>query len=164
MDHRTFSLVILTGSTSGIEICPAEKDLMHTVHCYLKTGDCRDSLYRHSQAIYISSTASSQNFCTMYFSSHNSCNLTFFLLYNSLKDKIPTTRNEWLTVLYNWERNLFHCLVSINVQQAWMNVNRCDFFHVEEFSDMPLLHPHLYVRCHSVRLPLCCHLSHSNNM
>ena len=35
---------------------------------------------------------------------------------------------------------------------------------MEEFSDAPLLHTHLYVRDHLVRLPLCCHLSHSNNM
>ena len=52
-----------------------------------------------------------------------------------------------------------HCWVPINVQQALMNVNRCHFFCMEEFSVTPLLHPHFYVRCYSVRLPLCCHLS-----
>jgi len=36
------------------------------------------------------------------------------------------------------------------------------FFHMEEFSDTPLLHMHFHVRCHFVRLPLCCHLSHIN--
>ena len=28
----------------------------------------------------------------------------------------------------------------------------------------PWLHPHSHVRCHSIRLALCCHLSHGNNM
>ena len=57
-----------------------------------------------------------------------------------------------------------HCLVSINVQQALMNVSGCHFFCTKKFMDTPLLHRELYVRCHSVRLPLCCLLSHSNIM
>ena len=52
-----------------------------------------------------------------------------------------------------------HCLVSINVQQASMNRHNC-FLCMTEFSGTPLLHPHF----HFVRLPLCCHLSHSNKM
>jgi len=56
-----------------------------------------------------------------------------------------------------------HCLVSINIQQALMNFSGCNFFHMEETNSIPLLHVHFDVRCHFVRLPLCCHLSHSNN-
>ena len=57
-----------------------------------------------------------------------------------------------------------HYLVSINVQQVSVNVNGCHLFHMEEFNSTPLLHPHLHVRCHSVRLPICCHLSHGKKM
>ena len=53
------------------------------------------------------------------------------------------------------------CQVSINIQQAVMNVSECDFFCMEEFSDTPLLHIYFHVRCHFVRLSLCCHLSDS---
>ena len=53
-----------------------------------------------------------------------------------------------------------HCLVSINLKQASVIVNGCHFFHMEKFSDTPLLHLHV---C-SVRLPLCCHLLHGNNV
>ena len=53
------------------------------------------------------------------------------------------------------------CLVSVNVQQVSVNVSQCSF-STEEFSDTPWLHMHFHVRCHSVRLPLCCHLSHGN--
>ena len=55
-----------------------------------------------------------------------------------------------------------HCLVSVNIQQASMNVIGCSFFGMEEFSYTPLLHMHFHVRRHFVRLPLCCHLSHGN--
>ena len=44
-----------------------------------------------------------------------------------------------------------------------MNVNAI-FSHKEELSDTLLLHTHFHVRHHFVRLPLCCHLSHGNNM
>ena len=54
-----------------------------------------------------------------------------------------------------------HCLVSRNIQQAPVNVNGCYFFHMEEFSNTPLLHVHFYARQRSVRLPLCCQPSHS---
>jgi len=57
-----------------------------------------------------------------------------------------------------------YCLVSINIQQAVMNVNGCHFFHMEEFSDTPLVHPHFHVSLYSVRLPLYCHLSYGNSM
>jgi len=55
-----------------------------------------------------------------------------------------------------------HCLVSVNVQQASMNVIGCNFLRMEEFNYTPLLHTHFHVRCHFVRLPLCCHLLHGN--
>ena len=55
-----------------------------------------------------------------------------------------------------------HCLVCINAQQAPRNVNKCWFFHMEEFSDTPLLHLHFYVRRHFIRLPQCCRPSHGN--
>jgi len=57
-----------------------------------------------------------------------------------------------------------HCLVSVNVQQASMNVTGCNFFCMEEFSYTPLLHMHFHVIRHFVRLPLCCHLSHGNKI
>ena len=56
------------------------------------------------------------------------------------------------------------CLISITVQQILMNANGCNCFCMEEFRSTPLFHTHFSVRCHSVRLPLCCHLSHGNNM
>ena len=44
-----------------------------------------------------------------------------------------------------------HCLVSINVQKALMDVSvGAIFFHMEEFSDTPLLHLYFHVRCHLV--------------
>ena len=55
-----------------------------------------------------------------------------------------------------------HCLISINIQQVSVNVSGYHFFHVEEFDDTLSLHTHSHVSCHSFRLPLCCHLSHSN--
>ena len=57
-----------------------------------------------------------------------------------------------------------HCLVSINIQQDSMNISECSFFCTEEFNYTPLLHVHFHVKCHYVRLPLCCHLLHSNKM
>lgn len=62
-----------------------------------------------------------------------------------------------------------HCahiryLVSINIQQASMDINGRHFFCVEECNDTPLLHPHVHVRHHSVTVLLCCHLSHDNCM
>ena len=53
---------------------------------------------------------------------------------------------------------------SRNVQQVLMNGSGCHVFHVEEFSSIRLLHPHFHVRHHSVRLPVCCHLSHGSKM
>ena len=57
-----------------------------------------------------------------------------------------------------------HCLVSINVQQTSVNVNRCCFFHMKDFSVTHSLDTCFCVRNHSVRLPLCCHLSSGNKM
>ena len=50
------------------------------------------------------------------------------------------------------------CLVSINIQEASMNVNGCHLFLMEEISSTPLIHLHFHIRCHFVRLSLCCHL------
>jgi len=57
-----------------------------------------------------------------------------------------------------------HCLVSVNIQQASMNVIGCNFFCMEEFNYTPLLHTHFHIRRHFVRLPLCCHLSQGNKI
>jgi len=59
-----------------------------------------------------------------------------------------------------------HCLVFRNIQQVLMNVNECQFFCIKEFSDMLLLHRHVYfhVRWHCIRQPLCCHMSHRNKI
>ena len=57
-----------------------------------------------------------------------------------------------------------HCLVFINIQQVSLNVCGWHFSSTEEFIDTPLLHTHFHVRCHSVRLPLCCHLPHGNKV
>ena len=56
------------------------------------------------------------------------------------------------------------CLVSVNIQQTLMNVSKCNFFCMEEFNSTSLPHTHFHGRHHFVRLPLCCHLSHSNNI
>ena len=57
-----------------------------------------------------------------------------------------------------------HYLASIIIQQVSMNVIKCHFFLMQEFSDIPLLHMYFHVRGHFVRLPLCCHQSHGNSM
>jgi len=44
--------------------------------------------------------------------------------------------------------------------QVLMNVSGCHRFHVEEFSDTPLLR--MRASMSDAILPLCCHLSHSN--
>jgi hypothetical protein len=53
------------------------------------------------------------------------------------------------------------CLVSVNVQQASMNVNGCNFSAWRN-SVTPLLCMHFHVRCHFARLLLWCYLPHSN--
>jgi len=45
----------------------------------------------------------------------------------------------------------------------WIPVDAI-FFHTEEFSYILLLQMHFHVRCHFVRVPLCCHLSHQQNV
>jgi hypothetical protein len=37
-----------------------------------------------------------------------------------------------------------YCLVSVNVQQALMNVIGCNFFHMKEFNYTPLFHTHFH--------------------
>jgi hypothetical protein len=49
-----------------------------------------------------------------------------------------------------------HWLVSVNVQQASVNIIRCKFFRMEEFIYTPLFHMPFHVRRHFVRLPLGC--------
>ena len=56
-------------------------------------------------------------------------------------------------------------LFGLHKHSARIDECKCTIFcHVEEFSDTPLLHVHFSVSCHFVKLPLCCHLSHSNKM
>ena len=52
------------------------------------------------------------------------------------------------------------------LQKHLVSVNGCHFFffHMKEFRSTLLPHTLFYVRHHCVRLPLCCHLSHSNKM
>ena len=84
------------------------------------------------------------------------------------------TRDEWEPVccthqnLHQWSyptvtvttakmhHPLPHCLLSINFQKALINVNRCNFFYTEKFSDSPLLHTHYHVRCHYSFTCCCC--------
>ena len=56
------------------------------------------------------------------------------------------------------------CLVSVNVQQASLNVVGYNFFCMDESSHTPLVHTHVHVRRHFARMPLCCHLSHGNKI
>ena len=51
-----------------------------------------------------------------------------------------------------------HCLVSISVQQALMDVYGCNFFRMEEFSLTPFLQTQTHVRHRAARLLLCCNL------
>jgi hypothetical protein len=48
------------------------------------------------------------------------------------------------------------CLVPVNIQQALMIVNGCNFVCMEEFNDTALLRSHFIVRRHFARLPLRC--------
>lgn len=43
-----------------------------------------------------------------------------------------------------------HCVVSVSVRQASVNVSGCNFFLMKEFSSTPLIHRHFHIRCHSV--------------
>ena len=52
-----------------------------------------------------------------------------------------------------------HCLFSMNVQQALMNVSEWNYFLMEEFNDLPLLHMHFLVKHQFAPL-----LPHSNKM
>ena len=81
------------------------------------------------------------------------CGLSSMLLSSLLKQM-----TQCLTVLTS------HCLSSTNTQKVLMNVSGCHLFHMEELSGTPLLHMHFHVRCHSVSLPLCFQLPHSNKM
>jgi len=83
--------------------------------------------------------------------------------------KMCMTTENFHTAITNAETHhpLPHCahihyLVYRNVQKALMNFQGCHFFCTEEFNSTPLLHMHFQVRRHSVKLSLCCHLSHEN--
>jgi len=94
---------------------------------------------------------------------------TLFILWCDSCAWLPRTWLVFYIAVAETHRPPLHCahihsLVSINIQQVLMNINGGHFFCMEEFRGTPLLHPHFHVRCHSVRLPLCCHLSHSNNI
>ena len=56
------------------------------------------------------------------------------------------------------------CLVSRNIQQALMCVSGCHFSSTWRSLVTHLCFMHFHVRHQFVRLPLCCHLSHCNNM
>jgi len=45
-----------------------------------------------------------------------------------------------------------HYFVPINIHQDSMNINGFNFFYMEEFSDVLLLHTYFHVRCHFVKL------------
>ena len=68
----------------------------------------------------------------------------------------------------SFSRCCCHCWYAVCTtslcSQASVNVNGCIFFRVQEFSVTALLHLHFHVRCHFIRLPHCCHLSHSSKM
>ena len=51
-----------------------------------------------------------------------------------------------------------HCLISTSLQQALMNVNGCNYFSTWRIQWHIYATHALYVKCHFVRLPLCCHL------
>jgi len=51
-----------------------------------------------------------------------------------------------------------HPLFSLQKYSA--SVSGWYFYHMEESSYASLFHTHFHVRCHFVRLPLCCHLTH----
>ena len=57
-----------------------------------------------------------------------------------------------------------HCLVSLNVQQASMNVIGCNFFPHGGIQLHAFASYALPCRRHFVRLPLCCHLLHGSKM
>ena len=57
-----------------------------------------------------------------------------------------------------------HCLVSVHVQQASMDIIGCKVFRMEVFSYTLLFHMHLNDRHHFVKLSLCCHLSHGKKL
>jgi len=67
---------------------------------------------------------------------------------------------------------LLKCTTTVLTSTVWclhkhsasMNVNGCNFLHMEEFSYTALRHTRFHVWHCFVRLPLCCHLSHHNEM
>jgi len=77
--------------------------------------------------------------------------LSFMLLFLLQK---PNTQPSLCSVL----------LLGLHSLSASANKCRCNSFHMEEFGGAPLLHMYFHVRLHSATRPLCCHLSHGNNM
>ena len=110
---------------------------------------------------------------TLFFNAIITISCTFSLVMNKslhvLLINIYTSRDAPLLLSPLLKYTMHHLtvltphVVSRNVQQASVN-GRCFFFRVEEFNYTRLLHTHCCVRCHFVRLSLCCHLSCSNIM
>ena len=67
--------------------------------------------------------------------------------------------------LLNTPPTTSHPLFGLHKDSA--SINECQWvllFQHEDFNSTPLLHLHFHVRHHSVRLLLCCHLSHGDKM
>ena len=83
--------------------------------------------------------------------------------------KIYASRADLLSSLLKSATHCFTVLIStVRPPEAcsklqWMPAGAI-FFHMEEFSDTLSLHTCFHVRCHSVRLSLCCPLSQGNKM
>ena len=77
-----------------------------------------------------------------------------------------------LQLLFPLLKRTTHCLTeftsTVGLHKCTASIDECQwvsfFFCMEEFNSTPLLHMHFHVRCHFVRLPLCCNLSQSNKM
>ena len=75
---------------------------------------------------------------------------TLYLM--SLSPQLKCTTTPHCAHMYQPPPHCAHiqCLVFINIQQASRNVSGCHFFHIEEFSDTPLLQRHFHFRWHFV--------------
>ena len=104
--------------------------------------------FRHQLCIFACDEQDTACHTQKYLHGHPECGLYFILLKHT---------THCLTVLYP----LFGvCKYSARVNEC----QQCDFSHVEEFSNNPLLHMCFHVKHHFARLLLCCHLSHDNRM
>ena len=84
--------------------------------------------------------------------------------------KICTSGGELLLLLplLKHTTHSLHSHPQFGLHKCSASVDECQwmpyFSHGDTFSDILFLHIHFCVRYHSVRLPLCCHLSDSNKM